>query len=140
MEVIVIHKVITRVIWWVDIDHLDLAHIGVLEQFQYFKVVTLDIEVLRGVPIYALFGARAQRLTTRCCSLALGSPFANPSKVVLLRLVSFHILTKQFTQLTPIDYSTHLASYGILRLSKARWEQLIECIEIAHCSVCGFFV
>ena len=32
-KVIMIHKVITCIVWWVNINHLDLAHIGVLEQF-----------------------------------------------------------------------------------------------------------
>ena len=94
-KVIMIHKVIACIVWWVDINHLDLTHIGVLEQFQHFKIIALDIEVLGGVPIYALFLARAQRLATRCCRLALGSPFANPSKVVRFRLTVLHIFPKE---------------------------------------------
>ena len=42
-EVIMIHEIITCVVWRVDIYHLYLAHIGILEQLQHFQIVTLNI-------------------------------------------------------------------------------------------------
>lgn len=63
--IIQVHKIIARVIWRVNIYHLDLAYIGILEQFQHFEIIALDIEILRGVPIYRLFLARTQSLTNR---------------------------------------------------------------------------
>ena len=40
MEVILIYKIITRIVRRVDINHLHLAHIGVLEQFEHFQIIT----------------------------------------------------------------------------------------------------
>ena len=48
-----IHEVIARIVWWVDINHFDLAHIGVLEQFSALRDCRLRYSVLGGVPIDA---------------------------------------------------------------------------------------
>ncbi len=77
-----IHKIIARIIWRVNVNHLDLAHIRVLEQFQNFEVITLDIQILCILPVHTFFGTGAQRLVDRSSSLAQGSTFANPSKVI----------------------------------------------------------
>ena len=42
---IIINKVIPRIIRRINIDHLDLAQIGLLQEFQYFQIIALDIEV-----------------------------------------------------------------------------------------------
>ena len=97
MEVIMIHKVVTCIIWWVDVYHLHLAHIGVLEQFEHFEVVALDIKILGGVPVHTLFRTRAQSLTAGCHRLTLGSTFTHPSKVIDLWLSVSHIVAQQFT-------------------------------------------
>src|SRR5688572_22337834 len=49
--VVWVDKVIACVVWWIDVDQLHLAHIRLLKQLQYFKVVTLDDHVLRSSPI-----------------------------------------------------------------------------------------
>ena len=41
-----IDKLLARVLWQTDMDHLDLAVIRLLEEFQYFEIVTLDEKIL----------------------------------------------------------------------------------------------
>ena len=43
----------------VDVDHLDLPEVGLLEEFECVQVVALDEEVLGGVEIHALLPAGA---------------------------------------------------------------------------------
>ena len=42
-KVIVIHKVIPRIVRRININHLHLTEIRLLEQFQHFEVVALNI-------------------------------------------------------------------------------------------------
>jgi len=91
VKVIMIHKIIPCIIWRINIYHLHLTHIGVLEQLQNFEVIALDIEILCRVPVHTLLGTRAQRLVDRSCSLTEGSTFAHPSKVIDFRGI-FHSL------------------------------------------------
>ncbi len=60
-EIIIIHKIITRIIRRVDVNHLHLAEVGLAENFQDIKVVALDIKVLSLIKINTLFPARAER-------------------------------------------------------------------------------
>lgn len=48
-----------RVIGRVDVYNLYFSEIALLQEFQDFKVVTLDIEVLRRVLVDAIFFHRA---------------------------------------------------------------------------------
>ena len=51
-EVIVVDKVMARIVWGVDVDELNLAGVGLLQNLERVEVVALDVEVLRGVPIF----------------------------------------------------------------------------------------
>lgn len=53
-EIIVIDKIIAGIVRRVNVNHFDLSEIILPEDFQYVKVVTLDIEIL-GVP--KIFGS-----------------------------------------------------------------------------------
>ena len=44
-KVIVIYEIISRIVGWIDIDHLHLAKISLLEQLQHIEIVPLDVEV-----------------------------------------------------------------------------------------------
>ena len=59
-KVILIDKVIARVVRRIDIDHLHLVEIGLLQALQHIEVVTLDVEVLRVVEVHALLTAGTQ--------------------------------------------------------------------------------
>ena len=133
-EIIMIHKIIARVIWRVNVYHLDLAHVGVLKQLQDFEVVALDIEVLCRVPIHALLGTRAQRLVDRCSSLTEGSTFAHPSKVIDFRSILHCLVAQQQAEFIEIDDSMH---FPILphRFREAGGHNQVESIKIKLCAV-----
>lgn len=52
--IIVVHEVIACVVWRVDVDHLDLTVVVLLEHLEHFEVVTLNEHVLSSVPVNRL--------------------------------------------------------------------------------------
>ena len=128
-EVIMIHEVVACVVGRVDVYHLHLAHIGVLEQFEHFEVVALNIEVLGGVPVDALFRTRAQGFSTRSHRLTLSSPLANPREVIHLWGIVHRIITQQRTQFLKVH---HVPQLSVLpcRFRKARGAYLVERIHV----------
>lgn len=50
-KVVLVDEVIARVIRWIDVDHLDLAQIRLLQQLQRIQVVAFDEQVLRRIEI-----------------------------------------------------------------------------------------
>ena len=59
LEVVGLDEVLTGVVGRVDVDELHLPRVGFLEELEDFEVVALDHEVLGGIPVHALFRARA---------------------------------------------------------------------------------
>ena len=45
-EIVIVDKIIARIIGRINVDHLDLAQIGFLQELQHFQIVALDVEVL----------------------------------------------------------------------------------------------
>lgn len=45
-EGILVHEIAARIVWGVDIDHLDLAVVTTLQELQHLKVVALDVDVV----------------------------------------------------------------------------------------------
>ena len=50
-----INKVITCIVRRININHLYLTQIRLLEKFKHFEVITLNIKVLGIVPIHTIF-------------------------------------------------------------------------------------
>ena len=50
-EIVSIYEIISCIIRGINIDHLDLAEVTFLQDFQDFQIIALDIEILRGVPV-----------------------------------------------------------------------------------------
>ena len=59
-KVVLIDKVIASVVRRVDVNHLHLVEISLLQALQYVEVVALDVEVLRVVEVHALLTAGTQ--------------------------------------------------------------------------------
>ena len=133
MEVILIYKIITRIVRRVDINHLHLAHIGVLEQFEHFQIITLNIEVLGILPVYTLLRVRAQGLADGLGCLLKGSTFAHPSEVVTLITLS-DIITQQQAQFLEINCVFYLTRLWVFAFRKALRTNLIERIHVQLCA------
>ncbi len=57
---IFVDKILAGVIRRVDINHLDLAQPGFLQQFQRIEIIALDKQVFGAVKVDAFFAARPQ--------------------------------------------------------------------------------
>lgn len=136
--IIQVYKITTRVIWRVDINHFDLAHIGVLEQFQHFEVVALDVEVLCLVPIHTFLWTRTQRLVDRCCSLLQGGSFTNPREVIDFGIVFHGVVSKQQPEFVEIYYATDFPVFAF-GFGEARGGNLIKGVEGEARAVRGLF-
>ena len=104
LKIVPVDEIIARVVGRIDIDHLHLAEIALLQEFQHFQIVTLNIEVLRAVPVDALFLAGAQSFADGFVCLHDGNLFAHPSK-----LIGNHIIRQHLTQQVKVN--------GLLRLA-----------------------
>ena len=102
-KVVVIYKVVTSVIRRVYINHFHLAHIRALKKFQHFEVVALDIQVLRGVPIFRIPKHRSKSLVGRSSCLCLCGILAHPAKLVSLAAVIYCIVAQELAQRVKIN-------------------------------------
>ena len=64
-KVVGVDKIAARIIRRVNVDHLDLAEITLLQKLEDFQIVALNVEIFRGVPITAVLFHRAQGLGDR---------------------------------------------------------------------------
>ena len=61
LKIVRVNKILACVVRRIDIDQLHLAGVALLEKLQHFEIIALDHQVLRRVPIDALFRAGQQR-------------------------------------------------------------------------------
>ena len=83
-EVVGVDEVVARVVRRVDVDHLHLAQIRLLQELEHFEVVALDVEVFGSVPVFALCRTGAQRLADGLVRLYNGRLLSHPGKLVAL--------------------------------------------------------
>lgn len=83
-EVVSIYKVTACVVRGIDVDQLHLAGIGCAHDLEGLEVVTLDVEVLGGVPVLGLLGAGAHDLLDGAARFELGLTLAGPGELVAL--------------------------------------------------------
>ena len=105
--VVRIDEIFASVIRRVDVDHLHLPQVRLLEKLQNFEVVALDDEVLGRVEVDALLTARPQRPQTRRLDCLEAIRLARPGKPVAL-LPDVHGVAER--QLEPVK--VQLAALG----------------------------
>ena len=89
-KVILINKVVSCVVRRINVDHLDFAKIGFLQQLQHFEVVALDIEVFGGVKVHTFLTAGAQRLIDRGIGKKNGLLLVRPSELIAFLIAVYH--------------------------------------------------
>jgi len=57
-KVVSIHKIISRVIWRININHLDFTKIILSNKFENFKVISFDIQIFCIIKVNTSFSAR----------------------------------------------------------------------------------
>ena len=101
-KVIVINKIVTRVIRGVNINHLDFAKISLTDNFQYIKVVALNVEILRVVEVHTFLTAGTERLCgRRICQVCVRSLVRPCELVAFLALVN-HVGGQLIAQLLEV--------------------------------------
>ena len=113
-KVIVINKVVTRVIRRVNINHLDFAKISLTDNFQYIKVVTLDVEILRVVEVHTFLTAGSERLCGRRICQVCVRPLVWPCELVTFLALVNHVGGQFIAQLFEVYLKDSLLAPPLL--------------------------
>lgn len=75
-EIVIVDKIMTCIVWRIDVDELDLAGVVLAQEFQRVEVVSLDVQVLGGVPslLRSLTGRRVLAMGSRARRFASRLP------------------------------------------------------------------
>ena len=101
-EIVGIDEVVAGVVRRVDIDHLDLAEIALLQELEDFQIIALDVEVFGGVPVLAFFHAGAQGLPNWLVGFHDCRLLTDPCELVCLVAVH-HVRREHLFQQLKID-------------------------------------
>ena len=134
LEVVVIDKVVARVVRRVDVNHLDLAQVVVLEQFEHFEVVAFDVEVLRVIEIDGFLFAGAERHRGWGVRLADGVALAGPVELVAFLLPFDHFAVDFLHEQVLVD-GTDRVSVLVERFRDAVREQRLELLKVLACHI-----
>ena len=153
-KVVLIHKIVASIVRRININHLNLAEIGFLQQLQYFKVVALNIEVFGGVKIHAasaairfslavcpggnrfIFTNRAQRLVDGRIGKQNGLFLIRPSELIALLVAVHHLAGNLLHQHILINSPHNLAVLVDRfrhRIGKHRRQLLEIIISLVRC-------
>lgn len=87
LVVVRVDEVLAGVIRGIDIDHLDLRVVVLLQDLEHLKVVTLDEDVLGGVPVFRVLEVRFQRRGRRLLRGTERTLLARPEEAEALAAV-----------------------------------------------------
>ena len=128
-KIILIHKIVSRIIWRVNINHLDFTKIGFLQEFQHFQIIALNIEVFGGVKIHAagatirfsltvcprgncfIFPNRAQRPVDGRIGKQNGLFLVRPSELIAFLVTVHHLAGNLLHQHILINRTNDLAVF-----------------------------
>lgn len=96
-EIVIVDKIMTCIVWRIDVDELDLAGVVLAQEFQRVEVVSLDVQVLGGVPVLAAFLDGSQGLGDGFAGEAFRLAFAGPGELVAFRLPSATSPSRSFS-------------------------------------------
>ena len=134
-KIILIDKIIACIIGRVNVDHLDLAQIGLLQELQHFQIIALDVEVLTvkatGSAIFANAirhnGTQSCRDGRICCQHCLF--LIRPCKLVALFPALHDGIGKLLPQNVKINGMFYLAV--AFHLGNCIGEQLADQLNVA---------
>ena len=135
-KIVPIDEVISGIVGRVNVNHLHLAQIALLQEFQHFQVVALNIEVFGGVPVHALRRTGPQGLANGPVGLHDSGLFAHPGELIGLVALQYHI-RQQLPQQVKVDRLFQLAVLA-LGLGHAGGEQSGKFFDVGLRQVRGF--
>ena len=97
-KMIMINKVITCIVRRININHLHLTQIRLLEKFKHFEVISLNIKVLGVVPIHTILLYRTQCFLSRLQNFGTSCLLANPVELIRFGGILHGIVTKELAK------------------------------------------
>jgi hypothetical protein len=83
-EVVLVHEIVSGVIWRIDVDQFYLTEVCLLEQLHRIKIVTFDENVFRGVEVDAFLATGAKSFGNRSVGRKQCLALARPVEVIPL--------------------------------------------------------
>ena len=108
-EVIIVNEVITGIVGGINIDHLHLAKVSTLQELEYLKVISFDIEVLRLVPVHTTLHDGAQRLACRLSRRTLCVLLTYPIEAEALLIAVKDLIPEELSQGLEVNLMRQLA-------------------------------
>ena len=106
-----INKVITRIVRRININHLYLTQIRLLEKFKHFEVISLNIKVLGIIPIQTVLSYGTKRFLSRLQNFGTSCLLAHPVELVCLRSIFHCVVTKKLAKQVKINYTFYPPPY-----------------------------
>ena len=103
LEVVVVDEIIAGVVRRIDIDHLDLAVIRLVQDLQRRQVVALDKHIARRIPIDGIRPVGMECLDSLLLDGSEDVALALPAKPVALTQINR--LTQSRLELLPVDFT-----------------------------------
>ena len=128
-KVILIDKIIAGIIGRVNINHFYLAIIGFLQKLQNFKIISLNVEIFRIIPILAFFPAGPQGSHRWGLGQSQRFPLAIPFEAILF-LGIIHKISQKLTQYIKIYFP----------LLKSLRKKLLHSLDIFCCYIHRFTI
>jgi len=97
-----INEIVSRVVWWVNVDHFHSTLVALLQQLEHLQVLTLNEDILRRVPFNRFLRDWNER---RCAGDLDGSHrlgFTGPGESVAL-LANLDAVAEREPELFKID-------------------------------------
>ena len=128
-EVVVIDEVITGVVRRIDVDELDLAEVGLLEQLECVEIVTFDEDVFRRVKVDGLPSHRAESLGDRRVRGEQCFALAGPVELVALLRPIYKVVGKFLSKQVKVDQSNRIPVF-VVRFSDDSGKQFGNFINV----------
>ena len=88
LEIVVVNEIITSIVGRVDIDHLNLAIIRLVQNLQRRQVIALDKHIARRIPIDGIRPVEVERLDSLLLDSSEDVALALPSEAVALTQIN----------------------------------------------------
>ena len=128
-KIIIINKIISGVVRWVDINHLHLPEICFPQDLQHLEIIPFNVKILSIIEIHTLHPARPQSRRSPDIRLPDGLPLVRPGELIPLFTLSNYIIGEFLLEFLKINRQFRIP-ICILPLSYAIREQCPDFLDI----------
>ena len=135
VTVVVNKSIAACIVRRVDIDNLYFSQVCFLQQLQYLKVISLNVEVFCIVKVNAFLSARAESFVYRCIGKKNGLLLVRPSKLIAF-FVTVNDLAGNLLHKHILINSTDYLAVFVNRLCYGIGEHSCQLLEILISLIC----